>query len=89
MKYKKIVDKTAILIYLISMKEIQYENNTFGEWLKKERLENNFLTQFQLAEKAGISQQVVSWVENGNGISLETFEKIVNVLGYDIILRKK
>ncbi|OGF50173.1 MAG: hypothetical protein A2231_06690 [Candidatus Firestonebacteria bacterium RIFOXYA2_FULL_40_8] len=49
------------------------------------RIKNN-LSQGQLAKKAAISQQHISKIENADFKSLETLEKILNLIGYKIKL---
>jgi len=47
-------------------------------------------TQKELAEKAGLSQQAISFIENGySNISLMTFKKIAGVLGLKISIETK
>ena len=47
-------------------------------------------TQKELAERAGLSQQAISFIENGySNISLMTFKKIADVLGLKISIGVK
>lgn len=75
--------------YLIDMKEFVFNRSEFGQWVKTERLEENFMTQIQLARRSGLSQQNIANIEKMKGITLETFEAVINALGYNIIIRKK
>jgi transcriptional regulator with XRE-family HTH domain len=47
------------------------------------RLSNNF-TQTQLAKKAGVTQQHISKIENGDFSSIVTLEKILLFIGYTV-----
>lgn len=48
------------------------------------------LSQMELANKSGVSQQTISLLENGYiNVSLKTLVKILNALGYGIILNKR
>lgn len=53
-----------------------------SKWLKQMRLEK-CLSQEQIAEQVGISQQFYSFIENGDRTpSVETAQAIANVLGF-------
>lgn len=45
---------------------------------------NNKFTQGQLAKKAGVSQQHISKIENGDFSSIVTLEKILLFIGYTV-----
>lgn len=54
-----------------------------SKWLKQMRLEK-CLSQEQIAEQVGISQQFYSFIENGDRTpSVETAQAIANVLGFN------
>ncbi|MDO8574814.1 MAG: helix-turn-helix transcriptional regulator [bacterium] len=69
--------------------EIQnIEIKHIGEVIKKARIENG-LTQAQLAKKAKLSQQTISFVEKGyTNISFKTIKKIVDIIGLRIYIDK-
>jgi len=46
------------------------------------------LTQEQLAERSGLSQQAVSRLEKGSGWNLSSFLKYLSGLGYGVELKK-
>jgi len=46
------------------------------------------LTQKQLAQKSGLSQQAISRFEKGSGWNLSTFIKYISGLGYGVQLKK-
>jgi len=46
------------------------------------------LTQEQLAERSGLSQQAVSRIEKGSGWNLSSFLKYLSGLGYGVELKK-
>jgi DNA-binding XRE family transcriptional regulator len=57
-----------------------------GKKIKALRKENR-LTQKELAKKLGISQQIISHIEQGRAnISLLTLKKVANALGTNVII---
>ena len=69
--------------------EIQnIEIKHIGEVIKKARIENG-LTQVQLAKKAKLSQQTISFVEKGyTNISFLTIKKIADIIGLRVYIDK-
>jgi transcriptional regulator with XRE-family HTH domain len=59
-----------------------------GERIKTLRKERK-LSQEELAKRAGISRNTLSKLENGYiaNISIVTFEKVLNILGYRIDIK--
>ena len=51
--------------------------------IRKKRKEMG-LTQKELAEKAGIAWQTISYAERDRAINMKTLEKIINVLGMNL-----
>ncbi len=51
-----------------------------GERIKKERLNQN-MTQFEIAQRAGMDRIVLTRLENGKGCTLGNMIKILRVLG--------
>jgi len=60
-----------------------------GERIKTLRKERK-LSQEELAKRAGISRNTLSKLENGYiaNISIVTFEKVLNILGYQIDIKQ-
>jgi transcriptional regulator with XRE-family HTH domain len=60
-----------------------------GERIKTLRKERK-LSQEELAKRAGISRNTLSKLENGYiaNISIVTFEKVLNILGYRIDIKQ-
>ena len=60
-----------------------------GERIKTLRKERK-LSQEELAKRAGISRNTLSKLENGYvaNISIVTFEKVLNILGYQIDIKR-
>ena len=60
-----------------------------GERIKTLRKERK-LSQEELAKQAGISRNTLSKLENGYiaNISIVTFEKVLNILGYQIDIKQ-
>ena len=52
------------------------------------RIDNN-LTQKGLADELGVSQQYISKLEEGNFSTLAMVEKVLNLIGYHLILGVK
>lgn len=57
----------------------------------RELLEKENMNQQQLADKMGVPRQTVSQSINRNahGMRVDSFKKMVQALGYEIIVRKK
>ncbi len=69
----------------IKLDDIKY----IGELLKKYRKEKK-ITQVELAKYAGLSRLGVVKVENSEGdIKVSTLIKISNLLGLDLVLKKR
>ena len=65
------------------------DQKSFGKKIKNARKEMG-LTQFELAEKIGNRQQVISRIENKeNSPTLKTLCSILDVLGYEIKIQPK
>ena len=79
---------------LSELKQPEFEESLFalpreiGEKIREAR-ERSGLTQRKLAEKPGISQQIISRIESGkHNISLETLEKVCRSLGIPLNAEK-
>jgi len=80
---RKIAEKIIKLSQTIAQEEAEAsEKSTFGEWLRDQRAKHN-ITQAQLAEKAGISQLTISFIETGKTQSPQkaTVQAIEKALG--------
>ena len=65
--------------------EIQMENYNIAKCLKKIRKEKN-LTQKDVAQKTGLTQQMISKIESYNGNpSIESFVKYCNGVGINLL----
>lgn len=53
---------------------------TLGQQIEKARLARN-LTQADVARSAGISRRTITRLENGGGVSLDTFIRVLRALG--------
>lgn len=64
---------------------MEINENVIGDLVRKYREEKG-LTQYMLAKKAGIDNKTVNRWENGQirNMSIITFARLMNVLGYDI-----
>lgn len=61
----------------------------FGKLIKKLRLERG-ITQNDLAQYANVTFATINKIENEKGgVKLETLNKILDVLGYELVGKKK
>jgi len=68
----------------------QLQNNIIRVCKKlKEMREEQGLTQIQVAERAEVSQQVISRIECGENVSMLTMFRILRVLKKDIRIKNK
>lgn len=72
------------------MEKIEITGTNPAEMIR-EALEQENLSQKDLADKMGIARQNVSQALNRSRVSIrfDSFQKMAKVLGYEIILRKK
>jgi len=80
---RKIAEKILELSKNLEKEEAEAsEKSSFGEWLRDQRAKHN-ITQAQLAEKAGISQLTISFIETGKTQSPQkaTVQAIEKALG--------
>jgi len=78
----KLADKILNYSKTLEEREAKASESHFGEWLREQRAKHN-LTQAELAEKAGISQLTISFIETGKTQSPQkaTISAIEKALG--------
>jgi len=62
------------------------QNDMITVFVKEERKNQN-LTQQELAEKSGVSVRSVSSIELGESVRKSTIEKVLETLGFKMIIR--
>ena len=68
-------------VYLRELSKLEIEKAKIAKLIVKYRLQEN-LSQNQLANKIGVTQQQISKIENGEFSSIITIEKVLLALGY-------
>jgi len=69
--------------YFKELYELEEQKLKIVKRIIEYRVKNN-LSQKQLAEKAGITQQHISKIENGEFSSISTLEKVLLFIGYTV-----
>ncbi|MFH1645007.1 MAG: helix-turn-helix transcriptional regulator [Candidatus Omnitrophota bacterium] len=86
--YKVLREKIKIEVSPEKREAVSPEIKAVGEQIRLAR-KSKGLTQAELSKESGLSQQLISYIENGYlNISFETLMKIVEVLDIEIIVRK-
>ncbi len=81
-EYRLIVNSDPVLRKEAELKKQRYE---ISNLLREIRLERNY-SQKEIANKSGLTQQMVSKIETYNGTpSLESFLRYCNSIGIDIV----
>ena len=61
-------------------------NMEIGTYIRQQR-EQQGLSKYELAKRAGVSQTTISkWENNENGINLETADKVLKILGVNFTI---
>ena len=60
----------------------------FGEWLYRERTRQH-LRQSDLSKKSKVNHVMISKYENGSNPRLSIFMRILDALGYDVVIELK
>ena len=91
--YSNSVDKTAFLMYnkFAVIKRTLEEIKLKAKEIIKKAMSADKITQKELAEAIGLkSQQAVgSLLNRENGMRLDCFLKMLDVMGYEVVVRKK
>jgi transcriptional regulator with XRE-family HTH domain len=69
--------------YFKELYELEEQKLDIVKRIIEYRLNNN-LSQAQLAKKAGVTQQYISKIENGDFTNIVTLEKILLLIGYTV-----
>ena len=69
--------------YFKELYELEEQKLAIVKHIIEYRIQNN-LTQSQLAQKTGVTQQYISKIENGDFSSIFTLEKILLLIGYTV-----
>jgi len=72
--------------YFKELYELEQQKFSIVKLVVGYRIENN-LTQSQLAEKVGVTQQFISKIENGEFSSFSTLAKVLFKIGYSLKLK--
>ena len=72
--------------YFKELYELEEQKLNVVKRIVNYRIKNN-LTQGQLAKKAGVTQQHISKIENGDFSSIVTLEKILLFIGYTVKIK--
>lgn len=86
--YKVLRKKINIEVSHKKRESISSEIKVIGELIRRTR-KSKGLTQIELSKESGLSQQLISYIENGYlNISFETLTKIMKVLGLEVIVKE-
>lgn len=69
--------------YFKELYELEEQKMSIVKRIVEYRVKNN-ITQGQLAKKAGVTQQHISKIENGEFSSVTTLEKVLLLIGYTV-----
>jgi transcriptional regulator with XRE-family HTH domain len=69
--------------YFKELYELEEQKMSIVKRIVEYRVKNN-ITQGQLAKKAGVTQQHISEIENGEFSSVTTLEKVLLFIGYTV-----
>lgn len=69
--------------YFKELYELEEQKMSIVKRIIEYRIKNN-ITQGQLAKKAGVTQQHISKIENGEFSSVTTLEKVLLFIGYTV-----